>query len=273
MFNFQDGGAVESIGWDAANTRGTAVANSGVANTKSGWVQLVAATARDARGILAQVHANDTVGAAAALLFDLGIGGAGAEQVLVPNALDYFCSAAGGDGTADFFFPISVPAGSRVSARFQGSNTTVNLRFALKLLQQGLIGMPSYGRLKDYGSVTGTSSGSVVDPGGVANTKSAWVQLSAATGSPIEALALNARVRNSASPGAQWVADIGVGGAGAEQIIVPDLYIPSRVRNSPALPCFIPVTIPAGTRLSVRAQSDNITAGQREMDCNILGAD
>ncbi len=123
-FTHQEGAAgVDRIGFVSASSVGTTVAPSATANTKGSFTQLIASTAVDYIGLLWETDTLNTAPTASSTYFmDLAIGGSGSEQVIVPV---WCVITINGDkqtipyGSA--FYPILIPAGTRLSARLQCS--------------------------------------------------------------------------------------------------------------------------------------------------------
>jgi len=97
---------------------------------------------------------------------------------------------------------------------------------------------------------SGTST--TVTNGGVANVKGAYTTLVASTAYDVDGLLINV-----GNPSAQvgGSVDIAVGAAAAEQIIFPDLNARGHIEESEWY--YIPINIPAGTRIAARSQSNN----------------
>lgn len=90
--------------------------------------------------------------------------------------------------------------------------------------------------------------------GGAANnTKGAWTQLLAATAFDAHAMLL---VFNDPDASFNGLVDIGIGAAGSERVLLPDLYIRTET-NKFVGRLMVPIAIPAGTRLSARLQADS----------------
>ena len=85
------------------------------AHTKGAWVELIASTSKKAIGVAVTFSCAENP---YRYLFDLGIGAAGSETVLIPNiylridGINAICSTT-------LFLPCFIPAGTRISMRFQ----------------------------------------------------------------------------------------------------------------------------------------------------------
>lgn len=120
-------------------------------------------------------------------------------------------------------------------------------------------------RFADVGTQTSDSSGNNIQPSGSAHVKGAWEQLIASTAFDAAGLLW---APSLVQTGARYSIDLGVGAAGSERILIPDLF--AHVNNfSRGLPMrtFLPISIPAGIRLAARSQS---SAGGNSIDANLL---
>jgi len=121
---------VTDYGTTTATTQGTTVDPGAVANTKGSWVQLAASTTNPIRALLfGQSNLVQTARTSCQWLFDLGVGAAASEVVVIPNRTVECVSTEDtihpqGSGP----FPVNIPAGSRLAVRAQCSITTVTVR-------------------------------------------------------------------------------------------------------------------------------------------------
>lgn len=277
----------ETFGTVTGNPAGTTVTSNATANTKGSWIQLDASTAFDSTALLLAIDLqySDTL-----YLFDIGVGASGSEQVLIPNLL---VVASAGIST-QLLLPIGIPAGSRIAARAQDNFGGSPGYLSGTLFARGFYNTSPLQNFTAYGPNTTTSGGVSVDPGATANTKSAWVQLTASTTSVHKALMLSAIRPN---PGTLVTAnyaqliDIGVGASGSEQVLAQNLrmecstqtggvatpYTPGSgtLSGFAALqPGYIPpifCDIPAGSRLAVRHSSSSVQATDRTSAYAIYG--
>lgn len=247
----------------------TALAN----NAKSSYVQLAASSPLDADWISVFISTQENI--AADFLVDLAIGGAGSEKVILAN-LGLSTTAGVGGNVAVFSVPLSIPAGSRIAARAQNSAGTNRDITVLAMLASGLWLTSSPSQLvSTYGANTGTSGGVSIDPGGSANTKGSWVQISASVDLDIAWLCLAVMNQvNGVRTNATWLVDIGIGGAGSEKVMVPDILLSVHSAGDLVNPCvvMVPVSIPTGSRLVARAQSSITDATDRLFDLIAYGA-
>lgn len=248
-----------AIGIVAASSKSTTLTSGATANTKGSWVELSASTPAMASGFYVRFIASTRD-----YLIDIAIGAAGFEQAIVENL---YC----GNGSASrlgetYSLPVQIPAGSRVSARCQDSSGGSTVDAPLLLLRGGLLLPASAGRVTPYGANLADSGGVQVDPGATANTKGAYSEIVASLANPIKGLILAfGTMASTTRASAFWLVDIAVGAAGSEQILIPDFQLGCNSAGAksvmPQTSPLIPLSIPAGTRLSARAQCDITTAG------------
>jgi microcompartment protein CcmK/EutM len=261
-----DGQIIENAGANTAASRGTSVAAHASANTKGAYVQLIAATARDSQAILVMI---DDVAAGVDYLIDLAIGAAASEQVIVGNLY-----AGAGTGSisygAQYCLLLSIPAATRVSARCQATTGGSTPRISCLLFAQGFLPSSPFGLVETYGAATGDSGGSSINPGAVANTKGAYTEIIASTTYPISAviLAFGNQI-NTVRSSQSWLVDLAIGAAASETVILPNLALNASTSPDTVVPQTygpLPVSIPAGSRIAARAQSDGTDATDRQFD-------
>lgn len=258
-------------GVDATISAGTLITASATANAKGAWAPLIASTARPANWLLISVGA--AASATADSLIDIGIGAASAEQVLISNLL-FTIVGSNRELVHTFLLPIAIPSSARIAARVQSSVVSHLVRVGARLFANGLSHGAPLGRVETVGADTATSGGTLIDPGATANTKGAWAVLTSASAKSWKALYVAFGNRLKTTRGTQrWSVDIGIS-TGPEQVIVPDLFLGSSSANTALLAPpvgLIPVSVPAGARVSARAASTDATAGTREIDVVVYG--
>lgn len=114
--NTEGASGVDSIGYDAVNVKGTPLTPNATADTKGSYAQLTASTTRDYIGFMLYVDQQNGGGANAIYVFDVAVGGAGAEKDILPNCIATV-SAPNQAFTGPFW--INIPAGTRIAARAQ----------------------------------------------------------------------------------------------------------------------------------------------------------
>lgn len=265
--NFSDHGT------NAATSLGTTVTASGSINTKGSWVQLNAATAYDMNMFWIFLE-NPSVNNSGYLI-DIGIGAAASEIVLIAN-IPYGCPS-NSSGIIGIPCPVAIPAGTRISARIQGATASCTIS-AQVVGCDGMADEPAgLGAPKTYGALTASSQGTLIDPGGTANTKGSYAQITASTTYDIGAVAIIIDNQQTLCAGS-LLFDLAVGAAASEKIVLGNIPITIGNGNVGSSGGFYgnPVSfkrckIPAGTRLSLRAQSSNNGAGSRKFGATVIG--
>lgn len=121
-------------------------------------------------------------------------------------------------------------------------------------------------RLENAGAATGSSA--VAEPtAGNSNVKgTTWTQLIAATSFDYAGFLVQWGLALTTN---RFMLDIGVGASTAEQAIVPNLYTADAAVDL-IQSAYFPIMVPAGARLSARAQT-SATAGTNQIFCQVLG--
>lgn len=263
-----DGQVYESVGAATGTSTGTTITASGSTHTKGSWTELIASTGAHAGWIYITMGDES----AEEYLVDIGIGGSGSEVVLIPNLADAVRTAY---GQYAYMFPVDIPAGSRLSARCQCLTGSATIKVAALIASSGFLPSAPLGIVTDLGANTADSGGTSVDCGGSANTKGAYSQLVASTTYPISFLSFSlGNGSNTGRTSAGFLIDVAVGGAGSEQIVIPNIYAWADGPRNQMLPHttpLYPVAIPAGSRIAVRAQTTTTDATDRLFDITGYG--
>lgn len=255
-----------SFWWPSLNSDGAVLASSsrptitatasGTPHAKGAWQEVVAATTEDANWV-AMWNATTTGAnlADTSMLLDIGVGAAGSEVVIVPNLPVGY----GLLGRRPLGFPVRIPKGSRVAIRAQSvvASATAGFVFTFGELPHG---KRAPAALVAMGANTATSRG-VSIAGAAVNTKSSWVEITAATSQPFGALLLGLQGdADTALAAGTGLVDVGVGAAGSEVVVLADFYVSFAVAeqvNYDGGRPIVPASIPAGSRLAVRWARDN----------------
>lgn len=123
----EPGRRMVAYGVSTATSRGVSATVVGSANTKGAWVELTSATTAPCRRLLTVLGLTTASAAAGIGFVDIGVGASGSEVVVVPNV---FFDATSNEiiRFAPLVAPVSIPAGSRIAARYQATVTTVTAR-------------------------------------------------------------------------------------------------------------------------------------------------
>lgn len=262
---WRGGGKSETAGLVTADTSLITCATSATANTKGSYTELIASTAFDAVGFYCWPYGPslDSGQEVDHSLVDLAIGAAASEIDILSNMS--FCGeavdGAGSWGAGMLYFPIAIPAGTRLSIRAQHSIAVVDF-FGCQVILCGYSPfMPRQaGPAITYGVITGTSSGTALANPGTADNFGAWTELDASIARPIKLAYIYVTQEDDTTT--RFGVELGVGAAASEITKTSEILSFAGARGGTSSPmCYgpIPVNIPAGTRLSARGRS-NATA-------------
>ena len=238
--------------WGIVNSQGDLVTASASTNTKGAWREMTASSGFDYQMIRVNLHNVKVPGERH--LVDIGIGAAGSEQVVAENL---FWDRYDDISEVALNMPLVIPAGTRVAARTQSDVASSTIRVyghGFAGPWPAAVGFPLISAL---GAETADTTGILVDPGATANTKGAWAELVASTSRDIFSLGiLLGQNSDAALTAGLWLIDIGIGGSGVEEVILPDLHATSDPNNDVLTEVSLgpfPVQIPSGSRISARA--------------------
>lgn len=262
----------ESRGELTASSRGTLITAAGSANTKGAWADLGSATGFSYEAITVWCYRGSS---AADYLLDIGISDGSNRFVLIADL-----HMAGAKLAVEYGFhltiPVRVPAGAQLSARVACSTLGATLDVGVVGHASGVAGVPGFSRSVAL-FAPATSRGIAVDPGGTANTKGSWAEITASSPERVAAMyglvGFNGDIARASV--ASLLLDIGIGAATAEYVLYPNMHISwGATRDGPSICPRIPpfaAAIPAGTRIAARAQCGIITVGDRTIDLALYG--
>lgn len=253
---------------------GTALDGSGVANTKGAYTEFVPSTsfASSYAELVQLVSDNSSL----QILIDIATGAAAAEAVVVPNLLHEATDTGSAHTGGRHSLPLAIASSTRVALRFQwpSTGTTDEPEVALTLIGAGSTSTPT--SYTTYGADTTDSGGTQVDPGGSANTKGSYSQLTASTSGVIQALVFSTTVKGNTAYGGNftWAMDLATGAAASEVVLIPDLRatMQSVTQNLSERSRTYVTYIASATRLAVRASCSATDATDRLIDVSITGA-
>lgn len=261
----------ESRGEQAGTSTGTTITASGSTNTKGSWSALGSATSFAYEGItvyLAQNSAN------ADYMLDIGIDdGAGNNFVLIPDI--HFSAVNVNEHNLQLNIPVHIPAGALVEARV--ASTTAGATVACLIVGHSANpgGFPGYSRAIAL-FTPASSRGIAVDPGGTANTKGSWAEITASSSADVAAIfgivGFNNDITRAAAGG--MLLDVGIGASTVESTVIPNLAFSwNSTWDGPNDVFFQPIAaaIPSGTRVVARGQCNHNTAGDRTVDLSLYG--
>lgn len=253
---------IQTVGQNTGSTTTLSVTSNVSANTKGTWQQLTASTPFDADSFW--VHLSTKGGSNTHhFLVDLSIDGTNAliTNMWVPS-----------QGSFSWPIPIALPSGTGIWLRCQDEAGGNSVLASVTLLGEDfslLSNLPLAECLFDTADTT-ISNGKIIAPNGSANVMSGWTELVSSTSAVCRKLLINCTSPNS-SNGEQLV-EIGIGGSGSEAVLIPQMYFqtPDFGSERSHIGRFFDVDIPAGSRLSVRHQSQR-TDSDGNLRINVHG--
>jgi hypothetical protein len=262
----------ESRGETGGTSRGTTVSTSASANTKGSWTALGSATSFAYEGFTVYLSRSSGAGD---YLVDIGVDdGAGNNFALLPDLHAAFAKI-GAETNLAINVPIHVAAGALLEARSQSLAGLQAIDVLIVGHSANPGGFPGYSRAITL-FTPASSRGINVDPGGTANTKGTWTQLTASSSNEVAAIfgvvGFNSDTARAANAG--MLLDVGVGGGGSEFVCCPNLaFAWGTVWDGPNDVFFqpLPVMCPAGTRFAARAQCSVNTDSDRDIDLALYG--
>jgi len=249
----------KSIAFDGSNTRGTAVAP-GAANTKGSWVELSSGLAADISLLTVMGLISPNLTTPNYYAVDIGIGAIGSEISLISNLMFH---AASSWNYRFYQFPLSIPEGTRVVARCQALDVTSvdkNIYICLTGWANDWDGqeIDSYDTL---GFVGASTKGTQLAGSGSSNTMGAYTVLTASSANDYAGLMLSADMSGVGGGGNDSYAfDVAVGGSGSEVDVISKIIMNKSDNVQMLLSAFMPIEIPAGSRITARGQSTDGTA-------------
>lgn len=252
----------------ATSTYGTTLTSDASANTQGTPQELIASTAHDAHWI---TITSAQPSAIASYAIDILIG-ASTEAILIPKLA--WRARAVNEGGSRWMFPLFIPKGSRIAASVQSSTGGSTCLVGIALWNSGIAchGMPM--AVTQYGTLT-NSLGVNIDAGAVAHTKAGLTQITAATAFDHHWLVLTASNTDAIWAGTtKRLIDVMIG-ASTEAVLVANLAMGgagTTDRNLPEETFHLPIFVPKGSRLSVRAQCSSTTDGDRDIFVTIHGS-
>jgi hypothetical protein len=247
----------DALGYTSAFVGTTITA--GAANTKGSYAAtpLSTSTPHDAQGVM--IFNTTRSATAADYLVDIALGASGSERIVIPNLLWSEGSSSG--RLRSYFFPLNIPAGSRLNARCQSSTASATIAIGAAIVQASFSEFTSFDRFVEFGAVTASTAGTVLTNPAAAGW-GAWTLLSASVPDDLRWFMLAAgdnkvTTRTTAQMHA-WQA--GVGAAAAESpFTLPKMCGTSSTSLGLSLQTGFPYNVSAGQRLSARYGSSATT--------------
>lgn len=212
-------------------------------HVKGAWTELFASSVNETNFVVLDVI-NSAGSTATEGLLDIGIGAAGSETVVIPNAV-------GGEISADsstkstYIFPLNIPKGSRIAARLQNVTASRTASVNISLLQADLRSPSSIDAL---GVTTASSRGT--------NVLTTYTEIVASTSVPYQGIIVAAMNAGTATASETITFTTAIGAASSEIDIATNVFtsnaaefVGRSIRSSNFI-CYRHIA--AGSRLSVK---------------------
>jgi hypothetical protein len=237
------------------------------AHTKGSYSELIASTSANAGLLVLMVQDISAASTNTATLIDIATGASGSETDIIGNlAVGGAVTTTGPTGVA-VSVPLKIPSGTRISARIQsvvtGGKTATAQVF---LFDVGGDYATAPTSVDVIGGNTANSQG--ISFSGASGT---WVQATASTSQAYRAVAIVPSTHNINIASISPQLEIGVGGAGSEQVfgLTVASYLNNEVvQSSPPYLSLFGRNIPSGSRLAVR---HNIAANPDRYGFTLIG--
>jgi hypothetical protein len=251
------GGATGSA--NSVTPAAVTVTASATPHTKGSWTQLIASTSHAAETLVVTILPGTAQsGQNRSTQLDIGIGAAASETVLIPDI-----QVGHTLNLTSFVFPISVAAGTRISARCRSATASQTVGVLLSLRQAGdHSAAPTTATA--YGVNAAASQGTTLTIAGAINTESAWTEISASTADDISRMVVTLGAAGGTTlADAAGNVDIGYGASSSEVEVVTDIpyEMSSAEQIRPMVAFPYSVTIPAGSRLVARYKATVVGSG------------
>jgi hypothetical protein len=238
---------------------GTTVTASSTIHTKGSYTQLIASTTYDWHGFWLYACNTNVAGSATDLLLDIAIGGAGSEQIILPDWMAGW-SAASNAGSRALFVPIFIPRGTRIAGRCQAliaSDTVSVLLFGVP----GNSGLPTplFSNCDTYGIDAATSSGTSHTPGN-SGAESTAANVGGTTSRIYGAVMLGVASQSATTTAIAYHWELMVGGVTLAEWYTNNTT--SELVHGPWPPCPSRVSIPGSTQLQVRGEASGTAQAQ-----------
>lgn len=228
---------------------------------KGPWYELEAALAYPAAGLVFKTGhlLSATLSTNTLALVDIGVGQAGSEVPLVSNL---FLNFAGNTLRycaihQDFYVPIWLPKGARISARAQTSQSFASPAQGLYCSVAPLYGggVPAFQASETLGAVEATTSATLISGSQNNPWTTTWAQLGGATGfsRPIKGVMVMSCL-DAGTIANDFAFQLATGTAGNEKVVLQTHQKTCNSGNHPHIaPQIYPVDIPRGVRVAMRA--------------------
>lgn len=233
------------FGGTSADAGAVTVVASATPHAVGSWVEAVASSTGAAQAVSVTTRATTGVNATnTSTLLDVGIGAAASEVVVVAS-LPVGYRGLG----ATVSVPVPVPSGSRVSVRIRSAVASKSVDLAVTLDTGPTVTAPVA-----LGANTAASRGVILGAPAGPTSPGAWTEIVASTAEAYQALVVSPQGGEDTAMLASGMRfDIATGAAASETLVATSWWGAFTSEYLYAASCpLIPISIPAGTRLSAR---------------------
>lgn len=238
---------------DEIPTPNTTLTSHANANEKGNWSELEDSTAAAATMMRVRLGGAATAGAQINILVDIGTGGSGSESVLIANiqAGSGQAITSTGGGMFECWFPVNIPAGTRIAGRCQDAVGGDTIACNIQLYSGSA---PGAG-IDTMGATTASSEGTEVTAGN--NAFGNWIEIEDSTTAVYRAVLPSIQVGSNNFQSALHLMQVGVGAAASEAALGGHTYEMATLNSESWARCQImPIVahdpVPVGSRLAVR---------------------
>lgn len=159
-----------------------AISDPATPHTKSGYSEITSGLAFDIERLLIWPNSYGTSGVDSSALFDIALGGAGSESILLSDLFAGACRNRTSGISQAYDFPVAIPANTRISARMQGARTNGTLRLSVAAYGGGSGVRPQpVEKLTAYGVDAAASNGTAVTSGNSSAEAGSWTTIGTAS--------------------------------------------------------------------------------------------
>jgi len=213
------------------------------------WVEMIASSAFPSSWMIIQVS-ND--GATFEAEFDVGIGGAGSEVIVVDDQHMHVRNQSGGAGRGNIFsFPMVLPQGTRISMRFKSAGNSSAANDVTLTISDFVTSNDIPTSVQSSGAVVVSSGVNIGDFG-------PWVELVASSSIAVNWMTFSV-FGSTGLDRAEF--DIGVGAAAAEVVVMTNIgfFKTDTPGVTFSMGIYFPISIALGARVSIRVKDDDGT--------------
>lgn len=238
----------------------------GFAHQKGSYAEITAATGFAANGAFFGI--GNGYGGGRSFQVDFAAGAAGAEVILIGD-----WDVQNGDFWDSSFshihWPIAIAASTRLASRLQATVGGTQIETRASIYARDAL-LNTFTSVTQYGANSGITQPVQIDPGGIANTKGAYAQLTASTTTAGRGLVFRPSTPETFPTANNSKVDIATGAAGAETVRLADLFMQADIDDKLFPQSYeFGLAIAASTRIAVRSQCSITDPSDRLFWCQV----